>query len=101
MTHYATIVLLLIGLSAPTYAANEPTLARLSFWVPPAQLEDFAGFCSDQVVPFLPARGLKQSTRTIEPASDSLFCLLFEAAAPDFFTPSTRRLASIRPGNSV
>jgi hypothetical protein len=47
MTHYATLVVLLFGISAPAYAANEPTLARLSFWVPPAQLKNFAGFCND------------------------------------------------------
>ena len=84
MTHYITIILLLFGISAPAYAANEPTLARLSFWVPPAQLKNFAGFCTDQVVPFLQERGLQQSTRTFAPASASLFCLLFEATAPNF-----------------
>jgi ligand-binding sensor domain-containing protein len=37
------------------------------------------------VVPLLEGHGLKRSTRTFDPASDSLFCLLFETAAPDSF----------------
>ena len=45
------ILLLLLLLTQTPLVAVEPTLARLSFWVPPERVEEFAAVYAEQVVP--------------------------------------------------
>jgi hypothetical protein len=46
--------------TVPAYAA-EPTLARLSFWVPPERMEEFAAVYQDSISPTLKRDGLAES----------------------------------------
>ena len=92
---YLTIgigILSLLSSPIPTLA-EEPTLARLSFWVPPERLEEFATLFAKQVAPFLEQRGLKLSTRTAQSTADSLFSRLFETESPHAFYHVDRNLS--------
>ena len=55
-------VLFLLGLSCPV-AADEPTLARLSFWVPPERMAEFAQVYKEQVTPILKKHAQFRSNR--------------------------------------
>ena len=73
--------LLLLGLVRPA-VADEPTLARLSFWVPPERMEEFGAAYADQIAPLLGERGLTESPEQGRVTSDSVFSRLFVLDAP-------------------
>ena len=83
--------LLLLGLARPV-VADEPTLARLSFWVPPERVEEFGAAYADQIVPLLSERGLIESTEQGRVTSDSIFSRLFVLDAPTDALPVDRSL---------
>ena len=56
----------------------EPTLARLSFWVPPERLVEFEGAYRKQVLPILVGHGLKESPERGRATADSVFARLFK-----------------------
>ncbi len=72
------VVLLLLGLSC-SVAADEPTLARLSFWVPPEQIAEFEQIYEEQVAPILDLEkyGLVPFNRRGRATQDSVFSRLF------------------------
>ena len=49
-------VLSLLGISP--VAAEEPTLARLAFWVPPERMDEFGKIYNAKVFPLLLSHGL-------------------------------------------
>ena len=65
----------LLGLSP--VAAEEPTLARLSFWVPPERMAEFEGTYAEQIVPILEKHGLVESPVHGRATVDSVFSRLF------------------------
>ena len=73
-------VISLQGLSP--LAAEEPTLARLSFWVPPEQMVEFEAMYEEQVVPILKQHGLTEFAQPERSAIDSVFSRLFKFRAP-------------------
>ena len=73
--------LLFLGLAWPV-AADEPTLARLSFWVPPERMEEFAGLYEAEVEPFLQRYGLVESVESDRAVLDSVFSRFFVVASP-------------------
>ena len=74
-------VVLLLGLSLPAIA-DEPTLARLSFWVPPEKMAGFEAAYQEQLVPLLKQHGLAESPQRGRATVDSVFSRLFEVAKP-------------------
>jgi hypothetical protein len=62
--------------TAPAYAA-EPTLARLSFWVPPERMAEFETTYREQVLPILKGHGLNESSEHGRTTIDSVFARLF------------------------
>ena len=80
---YSTVLtgcLLLLSLSRPI-AADEPTLARLSFWLPPEQMEYFAAAYQEWLVPVLQEH-LRASAQKGRTTVDSAFSRLFELENP-------------------
>ena len=53
MRSVAYILAVLAGLTLGHAWAGEPTLARLSFWVPPERMEEFEATYEEQAVPIL------------------------------------------------
>ena len=74
-------VLLVLGLSLPA-VADEPALARLSFWMPPERMAGFEAMYREQVVPLLKQHGLAASPQRGRATVDSVFSRLFEVAMP-------------------
>ncbi len=66
----------LLLLSASANAA-EPTLARLSFWVPPERMAEFEAAYEEQVEPILKQHGLVASSQRGRATEDSVFNRLF------------------------
>jgi len=62
--------------------ATTPTLARLSFWVPPEQMATFEGHYRDQVVPMLAEKGFKASSKQVDTVVSGIFSRLFEFPSP-------------------
>ena len=62
--------------------ADEPTLARLSFWAPPERMSEFEATYEEQVVPFLKKHGLVESSQRGRATVDSVFSRLFEFDSP-------------------
>ena len=71
-----TTVLSLLGLSS--VAADEPTLARLSFWVPPERMAEFETAYRKQVLPILKRHGLEESPERGWATADRVFARLFQ-----------------------
>jgi ligand-binding sensor domain-containing protein len=66
----------------PECGAEEPTLARLAFWVPPERMAEFKGAYEQKVLPVLQRHGLVPSAERGRATPDSLFSRLFELSAP-------------------
>ena len=69
-------VLFLLGSGVPA-GAKEPTLARLSFWVPPERMAEFETAYEKQIVPILNEHGLVESPVRGRTTADSVFSRLF------------------------
>ena len=81
--YLALEVMVLSLLSAPIPAmAEEPTLARLAFWVPPERMEEFGAAYAEQVAPVLKKHGLAASSEWGRATVDSVFSRLFEMRNP-------------------
>ncbi len=80
MRTYATILVLLLTLG-PSWSA-EPTLARLSFWVPPERMDAFATAYREKLLPILKSHGLVESSQPARATVDSVFSRLFEFDSP-------------------
>jgi signal transduction histidine kinase/ligand-binding sensor domain-containing protein len=76
-----TIGLLLLLCCA--VGASEPTLVRVTFWVPPERMEEFEVAYEQEVVPLLEKHGLVVSTIRGRPTVEGTFSRLFELASPD------------------
>ena len=85
------VVVLLPGLSLPV-EAEEPTLARLSFWVPPERMAEFAAAYKEQVVPVLKKHGLVQVSEQGRATVDSVFSRLFALETPAEFAEKLETL---------
>jgi signal transduction histidine kinase/CheY-like chemotaxis protein/streptogramin lyase len=77
----ALSALLALSLLARTSAA-EPTLARLSFWVPPEKMAEFTQVYAEEVVPFLREHALVESSVEGRPTAQGVFSRLFEFSSP-------------------
>ena len=74
-------ILSLLDLSIPAQA-EELTLARLSFWVPPERIEEFERAYEEQVLSVLKEHGLVESPLRGRVTVDSVFSRLFEVDTP-------------------
>ena len=72
-------LILLLTIAAES---EEPTLARLSFRVPPEHLSAFESAYEQQVAPILKRHGLVESLRRDRARVDSVFSRLFEFKSP-------------------
>ena len=79
----ATIICLLLTL-APSWAAG-PTLARLSFWLAPERMDEFATAYQEKLLPILKGHGLVESAQPDRASADSVFSRLFEFESPSEF----------------
>ena len=76
------IALSWLGSASASTGADKPTLARLSFWVPPERLAEFARAYDQQLLPLLQKRGLSASAERGRATVDSVFSRLFAVASP-------------------
>ena len=67
--------------SMPLCAA-EPSLARLSFWLPPDQVDEFETTYQQKLLPILKDHGLVESSQPARATVDSVFTRLFEFDSP-------------------
>jgi DNA-binding NtrC family response regulator/ligand-binding sensor domain-containing protein len=58
------------------------TLARLTFWVPPAQLAEFEAVYETRIAPILSKHGLVESAERGRPTAEGMFSRLFAVANP-------------------
>ena len=72
--------------------ADEPTLARLSFWVPPERMAEFEATYEEQVVPILQQHGLVESSQRGRATVDSVFSRLFAVETPTALTIKRQEL---------
>ena len=70
------------GAAAQADESDAPTLARLSFWMAPERMEEFATVHADEVVPFLKKHGLVESARQGRATVEGVFSRLFEMETP-------------------
>ena len=77
---FAPFVILL--LAASPLHATEPTLARLSFWLPSERMAEFENAYEAKVVPILKRHGLTESPQLARATADSAFTRLFEVKTP-------------------
>ena len=77
-----TTILVLLLVSGPSRAA-EPTLARLSFWVPPERMDEFAGDYQERVTPILKRHGFAKASERGRATVDSVFSQLYAFQSPD------------------
>jgi len=84
-------VLLALSLAAPVHA-TEPTLARLSFWMPPEKKEAFARIYAEKLVPLLKAHSLHPSATSGRATVDSVFSRLFELTSATAILRTDRQL---------
>jgi len=73
-------------------AAEEPTLARLSFWVPPERMAELEAMYEKQVVPVLKRHEFTESSHPRRPTADSVFSRLFEFRHPVEVSPKLEEL---------
>ena len=73
---------LLFVLSIAECPAAEPTLARLSFRVPPERMAEFESVYRAKVAPMLKRHSLSESSRQGRATVDSVFSRLFELKTP-------------------
>ena len=77
--HITCVALWILTAMGPAHLrAEEPILARLSFWVDPQRMGEFENAYEVKVVPFLEEHGLVESTRRGRATIDSVFSRLFE-----------------------
>jgi len=57
------VVAFILVLASAECRALEPTLARLSFWVPPERMADFESAYQEKIVPILNRHGLVLSSK--------------------------------------
>lgn len=72
----------LLSLISPASPAAEPTLGRLSFWVPPEQMARFDTVYHDSIAPILDRHGFVRSAVRGRPTEEAVFSRLFEFATP-------------------
>ena len=77
-----SIAFLLISLLWAPVHASEPTLARLSFWVPSERMAEFETLYDQKVVPLLKRRGFVPSAQIGRATVDGVFSRLFEFDTP-------------------
>ena len=77
----------------PSWAA-EPTLARLSFWVPPERMQEFGVEYERLVVPFNQKHGIVESQKIGRATIDSVFSRLFEFKTPVEMLEKLRKAGS-------
>ena len=77
------LYILLLFLTVPTPAqTSEPTLARLSYWVPDERLAEFTQVYEQEIRPFFAARGIIESSLEGRPTVPGVFSRLFEFPSP-------------------
>lgn len=69
----APLPLLLLTALLQPLSADQPTLARLSFWMPPERITEFEAAYEGQLVPLLQSHGLVPSTVQGRATVDSAF----------------------------
>ena len=77
---FSLTVLSLLDISP--VAAEEPTLVRLSFWIPPERMEEFSTAYAEQIAPVLKKHGLAVSPDRGRTTVDSVFSRLFAIETP-------------------
>ena len=69
-----------------------PTLARLSFWIPPDRLDDFEAAYEKKIMPILKEHGLAHSSELDRAAAQGVFSRSFELRTPTEVVETQRRL---------
>ena len=72
--------------------AAEPTLARLSFRVPPERMAEFESVYRAKVAPLLKRHGLSESSRRGRATVDSVFSRLIEVKTPSWMVQTQEAL---------
>ena len=78
LIHTFVRAIFVLALAVCACAAAEPTLARLSFWIPSERMAQFEAIYETQVVPILEKHGMRASSEQGRATVDSVFARLFE-----------------------
>ena len=89
MSPFYSILLLILAVPA---LAQEPTLARLTYWVPDERLEEFTRVYQDEIRPFFAARGIVESSLQGRPTVPGVFSRLFEFPTPSALAAAEKAL---------
>ncbi len=100
LVRIAGLTCLLFVVSMPECQAAEPegarpagsTLARVSFWVPPARMAEFEAAYQEKVVPLLKGHGLVASVERGRASPEGVFSRLYEGVKPGEVTEKGRAL---------
>ena len=99
MRTYATILCLLLTVG-PSWSA-EPTLARLSFWLAPERMDEFATAYQEKLLPILKGHGMVESAQHSRATVDSVFSRLFEFGTPANVIGVQEALAANEPWKAL
>ena len=86
------IVWTMLLLLSVAVEAEQPTLARLSFWVPPERTAEFETVYEEEIVPLLEQHGLVESSQRGRTTVDSVFSRLFALETPAAVTAKEQAL---------
>ena len=81
LLRFTLLVAVLVAAPSPGQI-DRPTLARLSFWVPPDRMTEFEGSYREQIVPHLAEHGLTEANQPARSGPDSVFSRLFAFSTP-------------------
>ena len=82
----------LVALAAWECSAAEPTLARLSFRLPPERMAEFEAVYRAKIAPLLKRHGLPESSRQGRATVDSVFSRLIEVKTPSWMVQTQEAL---------
>ncbi len=81
---------------ATQVAAAEPTLARVSFWVPPDQQDEVAALYEAEIRPWMESQGLQASAESGRPTVPGVFSRLYEFPNPSLIDSARHRMRADR-----
>ena len=81
LTRTLAVVGMVLALASAECWAAEPTLARMSFWVPPERMGEFEAIYREKLAPILKRHGLVASSGREQATVDSVFARLVKVGS--------------------
>ena len=90
-----TFSILALQFSMPSASASEPTLARLSFFIPSERSTEFETAYTNKALPVLKTNDFDESSETGRVVPDSIFGRLFEFPTVQDYRTARDRLPQL------